>query len=266
LTASKQCKKLRQTPWLPKVIQARNLVNILKRLLGMYRTHVDMKKSIVKLQRKAGRRHPLPSTKATCNTALRQAQSVLKTTVKAAAARRQEHLEDLAVIYALRKDKEKSAILKYLIKAEDIKSMYAKIRAIRKQNNKQGITTLEVPVTPTNDPKTCTQWQTVDLPEEILDLLQQRNQSHFGQANGTPFTVGTMKQDFDFEGATHTSELVLEGEYTKEETDAITSAVIRFAKKHTTLDSQSWCLTEAEFLAKYAAGRNRLARRHRAST
>jgi hypothetical protein len=54
LTASKQCKKMQQTPWLPKVIQARNLVNILKRLLGMYRTHVDMKKSIAKLQSKAG--------------------------------------------------------------------------------------------------------------------------------------------------------------------------------------------------------------------
>jgi hypothetical protein len=70
---------------------------------------------------------PLPSTKAACNTTLRQAQSVLKTIVKAAAAHHREHLEDLTAIYSLREDKENSVILKYLIKAEDIKLMHAKI-------------------------------------------------------------------------------------------------------------------------------------------
>jgi hypothetical protein len=38
LSASKKCRNLRQTPWSPKVIKARDLVNILKRLLGIYRT------------------------------------------------------------------------------------------------------------------------------------------------------------------------------------------------------------------------------------
>ena len=241
---------MRETPWSPKVKKARDRVNILKRLLGMYRTHVTMSKSINKVRSKAGRRNPLPSTEAACNAELREAQQILKKIVKAAAEHRREHLEDLAEIYALREDKEKSVLLKYLIKAEEIKAMYAKIRAIRKNQSKQGISALQVPADPDDDPKTCTQWRTVDLPEEILELLRKRNQAHFGQAEGTPFTLGTMRQAFDFTGSSHTSELVLNGEYTNDETDAITSALIRFSKKHTALDTQSWRITEADFLGK----------------
>jgi hypothetical protein len=118
-----------------------------------------------------------------------------------------------------------------LIKAEDIKAMDAKLRAIRNNRSKQGISKLEVPTNPHDDPKTCQHWRTVDLPDKILSLLRKRNQAHFGQAKGTPFTLGTLKEDFDFEGATQTSNLVLEGDYTNDETDAITSAVIKFARK-----------------------------------
>ena len=128
----------------------------------MYRTKVNMKKSIEKLRSKAGRRRTLPTNEKDCSIALRGAQGDLKKTVKEAAAHRRDHLENLVEIYALRKDKEKNAILKYLIKSEDIKAMYAKIRAIRKHQSRQGITKLEVPVNPDDDAKTCTQWRTVD--------------------------------------------------------------------------------------------------------
>jgi hypothetical protein len=175
----------------------------------------------------------------------------LKCLVKEAAAHRRDHLENLAEICALREDKEKSQILKHLIKAKDIKAMYAKLRAICNNRSKQGISKLEVPTNPHDDPKTCQHWRTMDLPDKILSLLCQPNQAHFGQADGTPFAVlGTLKEDFDFEGATQTSNLVLEGDYTNDETNAITSAVIKFARKRTTLDATSWSITEHEFLGK----------------
>jgi hypothetical protein len=192
LSASKRCRKMSQTPGSPKVIKACNLVNILKRLLGMYRTKVNMTKSIAKLRSKAGRRRTLPSTVVACGQALQEAQSALKLIVREAAAHGCDHLENLAEVCALHDDKAKSSILKQLIKAEDIKAMYAKLRAIRKNQTRQGIAKLEVPVNPDDDPKTCRNWRTVDLPDEILTLLQQRNQAHFGRAEGTPFTVGTL--------------------------------------------------------------------------
>jgi hypothetical protein len=65
---------MRQTPWSPKVIKARDMVNILKQLLGMYRTQVNMTKSIAKLHSKAGQQRTLPSNEIGCNAALRVAQ------------------------------------------------------------------------------------------------------------------------------------------------------------------------------------------------
>jgi hypothetical protein len=248
ILAATHCRKMRQTPRSPTVIKARDTVNILKRLLSMFRTHMNMHKSIHKFRSKAGQRRTLPSNEKDCG--MRLAQALLRKVVKEAAAHWRDHLENLAEIYSLREDKDKSAILKQIIKAEDIKAMYAKIQAIRKHQSRQGISQLEVPVNPDDDPKTCTHWQTVNLPKEILALLRKRNQEHFGQAAGTPFTVGTLRQDFDFEGATQTRELILEGKYTNAKTDAITSAAIKFAKKHTTLNSRTWHITEKEFLDK----------------
>jgi hypothetical protein len=245
ISASKRCRKMRLTPWSPKVIKAWDTVNILKRLLGMFRTHLNMSKSIAKLRSKASQRRTLPITAMACSIALREVQGALKTIVRAAAAHRRDHLENLAEICALREDKDKSKNLKQLIQAEDIKAMYSKIRALRKNQSRQGITKLDVLLNPNDEPKTCRQWRTVDLPNKILALL--RNQEHFGQAEGTPFTAGTLKQDFNFEGLTQTSEMVLEGTYTNAESDKITFA---FARKHTTLNARSWCLTEAEFLGK----------------
>jgi hypothetical protein len=48
ILAAKRCWKKRQTPWSPTVIKACNTVTILKWLLGMYSTRVNMKKSIEK--------------------------------------------------------------------------------------------------------------------------------------------------------------------------------------------------------------------------
>jgi hypothetical protein len=208
LLTSVHCRKQRQTSWSPKVIKARATVNLLKHLLGMYRTHVYMTRSIAKLCSKAGRRQPLPNTAEACSTTLCIAQAALKCLLKEAASHRCDHLENLSAICTLHEDKERSQILKHLIKAEDIKAMYAKLRAIGNNCSKQGISKLKVPTNLHDDPKTCRQWRTVDLPDKILSLLCKRNQAHFGQAEGTPFTMGTLKEDFAFEGATQTSNLV----------------------------------------------------------
>ena len=51
-----------------------------------------------------------------------------------------------------------------------------------------GITRIEIPTDPNDDPKKCTEWQTIDVPTDILYHLQTRNRQHFGQARNTPFT------------------------------------------------------------------------------
>jgi hypothetical protein len=59
---------------------------------------------------------------------------------------------------------------------------------------------LEIPKDPSEDPKKCTEWQIVDISTEIVSNLQRRNTIHFGQAQGTPFTVPPLSIALQFTG------------------------------------------------------------------
>ena len=72
---------------------------------------------------------------------------------------------------------------------------------------------MEIPRHEGTDPKICTDWIQVDVPTEVLRLLQERNRAHFGQAFGTPFTVPPLSTELGFDGVTATGQEILEGKY-----------------------------------------------------
>lgn len=90
----------------------------------------------------------------------------------------------------LASDKETAQRLRRLQKAEDIEAVTNKLRNARqRENHSTGVVRLEIPLIPGEDPNACTQWKQIDIPTEIVCLLQEWNRHHFGQAHGTPFTV-----------------------------------------------------------------------------
>ena len=58
---------------------------------------------------------------------------------------------------------------------------------------------IEIPRHDGADPKTCTDWQAIEIPTAIVHHLQQRNQKHFSQAQGSPFTIAPLADDLSFE-------------------------------------------------------------------
>ena len=62
------------------------------------------------------------------------------------------------------------------------------------------MTRIEIPLHPSKDPKSSTEWSVIDVPSEIVSNLQRRNRLHFGQAHGTPFTVSPLKKRLGFSG------------------------------------------------------------------
>jgi hypothetical protein len=86
-------------------------------------------------------------------------------------------------------DKETAQRLRRMHKAEDVIAVTTKLQNVRGKNLHSGVVRLEIPLHDADDPKTCTQWQQIDVPSEIVRLLQERNRLHFGQAHGAPFTV-----------------------------------------------------------------------------
>ena len=83
-------------------------------------------------------------------------------------------------------DKETVKIIRRVKRAEDLKKIWQKLKVVRQNAKTNHVVRLEIPTNPDMDPKQCTEWQTVEVPTEIVKHLQERNRKHFGQAHGTP--------------------------------------------------------------------------------
>ena len=88
------------------------------------------------------------------------------------------------------------------------------VNAATFRGTRRGVTRIEIPVHPEADPKACTEWQQIEVPTEILRLIQERNRTHFSQAHGAPFTVGRpLANEVGFKGDGPAGEAILLGTY-----------------------------------------------------
>jgi hypothetical protein len=62
------------------------------------------------------------------------------------------------------------------------------------------------------NPKQATVWKTIDAPQQVVAVLQARNQQHFRQAAGTPFTTGEFGT-ICLDGSGPVADSVLDGTY-----------------------------------------------------
>jgi hypothetical protein len=86
------------------------------------------------------------------------------------------------------------------------------------KNKRGGLSYLEVPSQVGENPRTCQDWRTVDCPEEIELLLQERNRAHFGQSKDCNLTSEPFDFTMLFTGACHRAEAILNGTFTTDET------------------------------------------------
>ena len=131
--------------------------------------------------------------------------------------------------------------------------MYQKLWYIR-GIQKTGISCLEVPQDPTNfDYKHCTEWITIDTPQDIESKLREHNQHHFGQAHGMFLTVPPFSEWINWGASSHISELILEGTFLPPEVDSLTGELLQHMKHHASLDQIQDTLTTAEWIGKISA-------------
>ena len=216
LSAEKNLRRFAEPEWSVELSQARRLVIMFSKLLSAYRTGLDHNSIIQNdVQYLPGSFVP-PLDQTECSQRLREAQRRVKELVaKSYETRDQERerrIHDLE-ISALKADKQQAQRLRRFKKAEDLKQLFRKLRFVRNAAIKRGVTRLEIPIHPEEDPKKCTEWQQIDVPSDILAHLQQRNRSHFGQAQGTPFTVPPLMTHLGYCGDGPFSNQVLRGEY-----------------------------------------------------
>jgi hypothetical protein len=218
LVAEQHMKRLREPAWSVALDKARKAVPRLTKCLSMARTKLD---STAHMQPAANSEWEdpfiMPTTIQECTVQLREAkrkvQEIVDSSFHQRDKERSDRIKDLAASPFKRSDKEHSKLLCRMQKAEDVKQLFRKLKALRTTDQCHGVTRIEIPLHPGHDPKTCHEWRQIEVPTEVLFQLQQRNRSHFGQAQGSPFTVAPLVDQLGFCGDGSSSDEILKGEY-----------------------------------------------------
>jgi hypothetical protein len=231
LAAGKHCQKFREPEWSIKLHAARARVGILKRVLSMRGTGYDHQAQLAQLRLTLDSPFLLPETIEECKLQLRKAQAdVLKIAQDSVHYRDIENLDRVSTLES-DGDRAKAKILRNLCKAEEMRRLFAKIRYLRTPDRSSGVSSIQIPASPTDNPKECTEWVTIDAPHEVVEKLRDRNRSHFGQAQGTPFTIPPLSEDLQFTGDTSSADLILDGNYDSTQLAEITQLVISHLQK-----------------------------------
>ena len=250
--AEARCRLVGSDPWSITLQQAYYLVEIYKHAMSMLRVGFDSRHKLERLLGKYGTPIDIPDDMDTIKKSLLEAQSALRRARQDAAAHRRALLLKRISDAAVASDPKKSKAAKQIARAEAIKAVHAKIRFLSKESDQQsGLKYLEVPQDPTDDPKKCTTWMTVDTPEDITMYLLERNRNHFRQADGTPFTIEPLKCQVDFGATTETCETMLKGDYDSSDLDLITAMVVEHFQLVTDADVLPSSMSSKAMMDKY---------------
>ena len=247
--ASKNCKKKPNLAYTREISKLRREKNVMKHVVSSVRLGINFDQAI-DYQVKLGYTEIIPSTIEECQKRCRQCRQELRKMAKDASKKREaEQQQDLAEA-KLSGDKSKIKAIKFRIQAEKTKKMYAKLRRCR-GNRKTGLTRIKAPLDKTDtDYANCKEWISVSVPKELEERIRQRNQKHFGQAEGTFPTVPPFSEWVDWGASTHVADLLLEGNMDTSILDELAQDLAKFMKKKTTLDGIDGILTVSEWEGK----------------
>jgi hypothetical protein len=131
----------------------------------------------------------------------------------------------------LKGDKSKLVILRNILKAEEFQQrMFNELHFIRGKYQKWGIVTLEVLMVEGTNPKQCNDWKVVGQ-KAIMECLLERNRKHFGQTEGSPFSIPPLAEKIDFMALTAACKLILEGNVKSKELEDLTTILLHQLSK-----------------------------------
>ena len=219
----------REPAWSVELVQARQKVQVLKKCVSLLRTGLSNPQVLQEYLQKFPD-EPSPPSQAKCSQQWRHAKTEVQEIIKQSYARRDfERTQRLqALDRSVKKaDKAEAKRLRKIKKAEDLNELFDKLRRARNQQCRTGVVRLEIPLHPMEDPKTCKEWTQIDVPVEIVTLLQRRNRTHFGQAHGTPFTIPPLSDLLGYTGQSKTQNQMLDGTFQCQEYDDQVRALIQ---------------------------------------
>jgi hypothetical protein len=259
--ASKKVRRFYKPWWSLTITKARAIVEVLRRQLSGFKTFTDVREVLLERILELSLDMILPVTKADCILLYKEKQQTLLQLEKNSLTPRHEEIEAKANIAASNSNMPFKLNLDKLRSHEAHAAMYRKIKAVRGKHKSGGFTSIQVPEpwpdphseytsTALPNPKTATEWKTIDLPDEIVYYLLTRNRLHFGQAQGTPCTTPSFTRTIDWQASTDTSELILHGNFDDTELSDLQTLLYQHCRSPK-LDALSQYITEHEFVSKF---------------
>ena len=257
--AGKRLPKFKNAPYSPALVRQRNLVKLLETLQSHYNNPYDLSGELHESISKLGSlKVPIPQCAQSCQQALQRARKelseILKKEVRSQPLRK-AHLEECLQSATAKGDSKRAKAIRGMQQAEDVSKVYNKLKAIRNKIPSSGLSSLQVPVDPSVDPKQCDEWKTIETPEEIRLLLQERNRAHFGQSKDCNLTSSPTDFTMEFTATCKRAEAILNGTFPTDNLDELTKIFLEALKfvSDDDIDAIPPDLSSEEFLGKIKA-------------
>jgi hypothetical protein len=240
-------RKLYTSPFSPEIKQARLQRRFYKLHHSMLRTHHDLRRQLHSITAELTVPLPAPRNQEEAQTLLRAAQQNVRTLNKKASELRISYLEEQAQLLDANNDVKAAEIRRRILKAEELTRMFKKLRSYLRPNLHSSLSHVLVP-SDGKPPKQAKTWKRVSEPAVVEATILSRNETHFGQGHGTPFTEGQLGT-IPFNGTGSLADSILAGNATTP--NPVTQLVLDALKKPDGVPDIPNNITLEEFVSKF---------------
>jgi hypothetical protein len=177
----------------------------------------DLSKQIEKRQLQLPVAIALPTTITETNRLLHISQRTVRKLARKAydlkkQQREQQRDEKVAALVNAEPGSVKEKMFRRIERAEYTKAMFLRLPSIKSKPS-GGISLVKVLTDLPDKPKEAKEWRTVTEPDEIEQLIMERQQVLFGQTSPTPFANAQLKSTFNWTSTSPEVQAVLNGDY-----------------------------------------------------
>lgn len=190
LFAEKNLPHQHQYDWSTAITNLRNKLHLLRLYQKQFTTNIQQQTQIQELITSSGNTSVSPpKTLSKCIKQIRQTKSTLWKNLKEHRGRRKEELQ--SKILSLENqttcaNKQAKTAIRNIIRAEATKQLYQKLKSKLKPTQDLSITQLQIPTNPSDNPTTCTNWNSWTSPQTFSKLSNNVTDNIFTKPTARP--------------------------------------------------------------------------------
>ena len=260
----KRCLRRRREWFSRPLVQERQTVSLLRHYVNGLKVKIYRGPVIQQRLFDIGRTMTLPVDLAEAQECLHQHEAMLAELCATDEKNRRTELRQNADVATVAGQKVRAIANRKINKSEENSKTWRALKFMSDKGKMPQLDRLEIPASwpkreshdPNNsenleDPKTTTQWRMITNPADIEFYLMLRNYQHFGQAQGTPFTVDPLCNDIDWTATSSASEEILQGNYSNsDQINTLCRHVLRQCQGCDNQETMPAYLTKEEFKGK----------------